>query len=175
MTDSAAPLFSSDQYQSADGIGHLLARARNMLAKSLDVVLAEHEITHTQGVILWLLSTGKFATATDLARELYIDAASMTRMIDRLEKRKLIVRMPRGDDRRVINLRLTPLGRILAEQLPEIYSAVMGRNFAGFSREEVSQLRGLLNKLLANCTNGATGSVAGNVANTAISTPGGGQ
>lgn len=155
MTDAPLPLFSSDQNQSVDGIGLLLARARNMLAKSLDVVLAEYEITHTQGVILWLLSTGKFATATDLARELYIDAASMTRMIDRLEKRKLTVRMPRGDDRRVINLRLTPAGRILAGQLPSIYSDVMGRDFAGFSDDEVMQLRGLLNKLLANCTNSA--------------------
>ena len=155
MTDAPLPLFSSDQNQSIDGIGLLLARARNMLAKSLDVVLAEYEITHTQGVILWLLSTGKFATATDLARELYIDAASMTRMIDRLEKRKLTVRMPRGDDRRVINVRLTPAGRILAGQLPSIYSEVMGRDFAGFSDDEVMQLRGLLNKLLANCTNSA--------------------
>ena len=138
-----------------DGIGHLLARARNMLAKSLDVVLAEYEITHTQGVILWLISTGKFATATDLARELCIDAASMTRMIDRLEKRKLTVRLPRGDDRRVINLRLTPAGRNLAGQLPAIYSTVMCRDFAGFTSDEVSQLRGLLSKLLANCTNSA--------------------
>jgi len=77
----------------------------------------------------------------------------MTRMIDRLEKRKLAMRMPRGDDRRVINLRLTPAGRILAQQLPEIYRIVMNRNFAGFSSDEVSQLRSLLNKLLANCTN----------------------
>lgn len=157
MTDAPLPLFSSDQNQSVDGIGLLLARARNMLAKSLDVVLAEYEITHTQGVILWLLSTGKFATATDLARELYIDAASMTRMIDRLEKRKLTVRLPRGDDRRVINVRLTPAGRILAGRLPSIYSEVMGRDFAGFSDDEVMQLRGLLNKLLANCTNSAHG------------------
>lgn len=157
ILDSVVSLSSGEQCHSIDGIGLLLARVRNMLAKSFDVVLAEHEITHTQGVILWLLSTGKFATATDLARELYIDAASMTRMIDRLEKRKLTVRMPRGDDRRVINLRLTPSGRILAEQVPAIYSAVMNRNFAGFDCGEIAQLRGLLNKLLLNCTNSALG------------------
>jgi DNA-binding MarR family transcriptional regulator len=155
MTDTATTLFGTDQSVIVDGIGHLLGRARNMLSKSLDVALSEYEITHTQGLILSLLSTGKYVTATDLARELYIDAASMTRMIDRLEKRKLTVRLPRGDDRRIVNLRLTPAGRILAERLPEIYCAVMNRNFAGFSKEEVVQMRGLLNKLLVNCTNSA--------------------
>jgi DNA-binding MarR family transcriptional regulator len=97
-----------------------------------------------------LLSTGNFVTAGDLARELVIDAASMTRMIDRLEKRKLAERLPRGDDRRVINLRLTPAGRALAEQFPEIYSTVMSRNFGEFSKEEIANLRALLNKLLGN-------------------------
>lgn len=162
MTDATSSLFSSDQSQSVDGIGHLLTRVRNMLAKSLDLVLDEHEITHTQGLILALLATGKFVTATDLSRELYIDAASMTRMIDRLEKRKLIVRLPRGDDRRIVNLRLTPAGRILAERLPGIYSTVMGRNFAGFDQEEIVQLRELLNKLLVNCTNSANSSASSN-------------
>lgn len=154
MADASSLLNLNDRYQSADSIGHLLSRARTMLAKSLDAMLAEYDITHAQGSILWLLSTGRFSTATDLARELYIDAASMTRMIDRLERRKLTVRMPRGDDRRVINLRLTPAGRILAEKLPEIYTSAMNRNFAGFSAEEVGQLHGLLTKLLANGTSG---------------------
>ncbi|HEY8024648.1 MAG TPA: MarR family transcriptional regulator [Burkholderiaceae bacterium] len=150
MTAAIDDLFSEDQFRSADSIGHLLSRSRNMLAKSLDSLLAEYDITHTQGNILWILSTGRFSTATDLARELYIDAASMTRMIDRLEKRKLTVRMPRGDDRRIINLRLTPPGRILAEKLPGIYTAAMNRSFQGFTREEVSVLRHLLCKLLGN-------------------------
>ncbi len=143
-------LFSEDQFRSADSVGHLLSRARNMLAKSLDGVLAEYDITHMQGNILWILSTGKLSTATDLARELCIDAASMTRMIDRLEKRKLTVRMPRGDDRRVINLRLTPGGRLLAEKLPAIYTMAMNRSFHGFTSEEVALFRGLLCKLLGN-------------------------
>jgi len=143
-------LFSEDQFRSADSIGHLLSRSRNMLAKSLDGLLAEYDITHMQGNILWILSTGKFSTATDLARELCIDAASMTRMIDRLEKRKLTVRMPRGDDRRVINLRLTPAGRLLAEKLPTIYTTAMNRSFEGFTSAEVVLLRGLLCKLLGN-------------------------
>jgi DNA-binding MarR family transcriptional regulator len=152
MADSVSTLFLNDLSQPMGCIGHLLARARNKLAKSMDLVLAKNDITSTQAIILWLLSTGKFVTAGELARELVIDAASMTRMIDRLEKRKLAERLPRGDDRRVINLRLTPTGRVLAEQFPGIYSTVMSRSFAGFSNDEIVQLRGLLNKLVINHT-----------------------
>lgn len=148
MADAIVNLFSEDHFLSTDSLGHLFSRARNLLAKSLDAELADFDITHTQGSILWILSTGKYSTATDLARELYVDAASMTRMIDRLEKRKLTVRMPRGDDRRVINLRLTPAGRILAEKLPARYAAAMNRSFEGFSSGEVGTLRLLLSKLL---------------------------
>ena len=56
--------------------------------------------------------------------------------------------MPRGDDRRVINLRLTPTGHLLAEKMPGLYAASMNRSFQGFSAEEVALLRRLLGKLL---------------------------
>ena len=148
MADAIVDLFSEHHFRGPDSIGHLLTRARNLLAKSLDTELAGYDITHTQGSILWLLSSGKYSTATDLARELYVDAASMTRMIDRLEKRKLTVRMPRGDDRRVINLRLTPSGHVLAEKMPSLYAVAMNRSFQGYTADEVAVLRRLLGKLL---------------------------
>ncbi|MFD2272218.1 MarR family winged helix-turn-helix transcriptional regulator [Undibacterium arcticum] len=75
-----------EDFRIEDSVGYLLARSRTMLAKAIDAALAEHNITHAQGSILIRLATGKSTTAADFARELYIDAASMTRMIDRLEK-----------------------------------------------------------------------------------------
>jgi DNA-binding MarR family transcriptional regulator len=132
-------IFSSEPYRVEDSVGYLLSRARTKLAKSLDVALVERGITHAQGSILLMLSTGKYETAADLARELYIDSASMTRMIDRLEKRGLLFRVRRDDDRRVVSLRLTGAGQEL----------VRNRNFAGFSAEELAALSGLLRKFLA--------------------------
>jgi DNA-binding MarR family transcriptional regulator len=144
--------FSLENYKAEDSVGYLLSRARTKLAKALDIVLVEHDITHAQGSIVLMLATGKYATATELARELYIDTASMTRMIDRLEKRGVIVRMPRGDDRRVINLRLTSDGQALAQRLPALYATVLNRNFIDFSTEELDLLRSLLRKFLATET-----------------------
>lgn len=150
--DPTHPLFSLREFQVEDSVGYLLKRTRAMLVNAVDETLSEqgYEITQAQGSLLFMLSTGKYQTAADLVREICIDAASMKRMIDRLVAHGLILRVPSAQDRRVIDLHLTPAGLKLAQQLPAIYVAVLNRCFAGFSAEEVGFLKSLLRKLLAN-------------------------
>lgn len=144
------PLFTLEKYQLDDSVGFLLTRARLLLAKSVDESLAGCDITYTQSGVIYLLSTGRFSCAADLAREFYIDAASMKRTLDRLEARKIIQRKPNPDDRRQILLSLTPAGDALAQKMPAIYVGVLNRLFDGFSAEEIGFLKSLLRKLLAN-------------------------
>lgn len=145
-----SPLFVSENYQIDDSVGFLLTRARSLLAKSIDeAAMSGCDITYAQGGIIYMLSTGKYSSAADLARELYIDAASMKRTLDRLEARKIIERKPNPDDRRQIRLSLTPAGDALAQKMPAIYVEVLNRLFTGFSAEEVGFLKSLLRKLLA--------------------------
>lgn len=145
-----SPLFSLEKYQVDESVGFLLTRARLLLAKSIDVALADCEITYTQGGIIYMLSTGRYSSAAELAREFYIDAASMKRTLDRLEAHKIIQRKPNPEDRRQILLSLTPVGDALAQKMPGIYVDVLNRLFAGFSAEEVGFLKSLLRKLLAD-------------------------
>lgn len=147
MTNSKE-IFNVRSYCVEESVGYLLSRARTKLAKSVDCQLASHDITHAQGSIIMMLSSGKYVTAAALARELYVDSASMTRMLDRLEKRSLIERVRCGEDRRVSNLRLTPDGQKLANQLPDVFTSVLNRNFAAFTADEVANLKALLRKLL---------------------------
>jgi DNA-binding MarR family transcriptional regulator len=148
--------FTLSTYCVEESVGYLLKRSQTKLAKAVDIELTQHEITSAQGGILMMLASGLYSTAAELARETYIDSASMTRMIDRLEKRGLIVRMPRGDDRRIINLQLTEDGRSLAGQLPACYTQVLNQNFAEFTMDEVTTLKTLLRKLLNSPTASAT-------------------
>lgn len=133
-----------------DSIGYLLARSRTMLMKSSDDLLSEFGITHTQGAILLMLSTGKFSTAADLSRETYTDGASMKRMIDRLSARGLILREPCPQDRRIVKLGLTDDGAELAKKIPLVFCAVLNQHFAGFSAEEIGFLKSLLRRVIAN-------------------------
>ncbi len=150
------------QYKPEDSVGYLLSRARLKLAKSLDVALAEWDITHAQGGIVLMLASGKYSTAADLAREMYIDSASMTRMVDRLEKRGLISRVRKSGDRRVIDLVLTPDGQKLGRRLPSVYAAVVNSNFAGFSPDEMATLKSLLRKSLGCDSNSCDADAGGN-------------
>ncbi|MGS0744205.1 MarR family winged helix-turn-helix transcriptional regulator [Glaciimonas sp. GG7] len=146
------PLFQFDTYQIEDSIGYLLARTRAMLTKSSDELLSDYGVTHGQAAILLMLSTGKYSTAADLTRETFTDAASMKRMIDRLNTRGLISREPCPLDRRLVKLGLTDDGVELAKKVPLAFCAVLNQHFEGFTAEEIGFLKSLLRRALANNT-----------------------
>ena len=148
IMDLIRKIFSDENYAVEQSVAYLLSRARTRLARAIDLELLPHEITHAQGSILLMLASGNYTSAAELARELYIDSASMTRMVDRLEKRGLLKRAPRTDDRRVIKLCLTVEGQRLGRLLPKLYTGVLDRSFAAFSAKEIDQLRHLLHKLV---------------------------
>jgi DNA-binding MarR family transcriptional regulator len=140
--------FKISTYQVQESPGYLLGRARLKLAKSIDTALSDRDITGQQGAFLMLLASGTCETAGDVARELYIDSASTTRMIDRLAKRDLLQRVPCPNDRRVIKLVLTDKGNELVQTLPACYVEVLNQHFARFTPEETETLKGLLKKFL---------------------------
>lgn len=146
LQDSSSPAV---QFNVEDSVGYLLGRARTKLAKSLDLALIEHNITHAQGRIVQMLATGKCTTSAELVREMYIDSASMTRMIDRLEKRGLIERTRSEKDRRIIALSLSVDGKALAKLLPAVYLGAIENDFSHFHADEVVLLDTLLRKYLA--------------------------
>lgn len=148
--NNPTPLFTLDTYQIEESIGYLLARSRAMLTKSSDEALAQYGITHAQGAIILMLSTGKYSTAADLARDTYTDAASTKRMIDRLATRDLIKREPCVYDRRLMKLHLTKDGQALSKLLPQVFCGVLNAHFSGFSAEEIGFLKSMLKRLLAN-------------------------
>ncbi|PFH12027.1 DNA-binding MarR family transcriptional regulator [Collimonas sp. PA-H2] len=145
-----AAVFTVENYQIEESIGYLLARSRAMLVKSSDESLAEYGITHAQGAILLMLSTGKYSTAADLARETYTDAASTKRMIDRLAARDLITREPCAHDRRLMKLHLTADGLELSKKMPKAFCGVLNKHFSDFSPEEIGFLKSMLRRLLAS-------------------------
>lgn len=140
----------ASEYRFDDSVGYLLARARMKLAREVDEQLADFGVTQAQAGILLMLASGRFDTAASLARELYMDSAAMTRMLDRLEKRGLLRRVRREDDRRAVRLQVTPDGTALARRLPEVMTAARETSFAGFSNTELDTLRALLRKFLGD-------------------------
>ena len=74
----------------------------------------------------------------------------MTRIIDRLEERKLVRRVPRERDRRAVDLELTKEGRRMYAEVTRVQVATLNRMLRGFTRQEVRTLEKLLTRLLDN-------------------------
>ena len=74
----------------------------------------------------------------------------MTRMLDRLEAKDLIVRTRSTDDRRPVQLELTSNGERLAERLVAAIVKVLNRHLDGFSSDELELFKSFLRRMLAN-------------------------
>ena len=98
------------------------------------------DIRQEQWFILFRLYEQPGLSQSDLvARELN-DHPNITRMIDQLEKRKLVKREPDPEDRRKHLVSLTEGGQeLMTEILPQI-SEVRKQLFAGISQSEVDEV-----------------------------------
>ncbi|MHC6226054.1 MarR family winged helix-turn-helix transcriptional regulator [Pseudomonas sp. X10] len=79
---------------------------------------------------------------------LSIHSAAMTRMLNRLEGKALIVRTRDPIDQRQMQLALTEKGLAVNERLPKLAGAAMNEFAAGLTALELSQLAVLLEKML---------------------------
>lgn len=128
-------------------IGYLMTGVRARMMQEMDACLIPYGLTGAQFVILRRIAEGVATTAAELCRVLEYDTGSMTRMLDRLEEKCVIIRERSADDRRVVKIQLTPQG---AEQYPKLkdeVSLALNRRFSPLSSAELLQLRGLLERL----------------------------
>lgn len=83
-----------------------------------------------------------------LAQRLHIAPRSATEVVDALEKRDLVVRVPSATDRRATSLHITDAGRELFAELNRSQAEPSGV-FATLSPAEQTQLTALLRKVLS--------------------------
>ncbi|TDQ89786.1 MarR family winged helix-turn-helix transcriptional regulator [Paraburkholderia silvatlantica] len=142
-------------------LGYFLSTARNVLAGRIDRAVAPLGLTSSQIGVILLLWFERASTPNEMSRALSYDTGSMTRMLDRLEKKGFLERQRSQADRRVVELALTDQGRTAAQQLPDLIAAEMSGQLRGFSPEEVATLVHLLQRFIAN--DGSTTSLCGSM------------
>lgn len=131
-------------------IGPLIGRVRMVLLSALDRELESFGVTGMQFAILKHLTDGPAETAADLCRLLHYDTGSMTRLLDKLEDRRLIRRERGRDDRRLVRLRVTVAGRSLLPRLWDSAGRGVQHMLSGFGAAEIRDLRDYLERMIAN-------------------------
>jgi MarR family 2-MHQ and catechol resistance regulon transcriptional repressor len=124
-----------------------LVRATEAVSGALHGPLAGHRLTSSQfGVLEALLHLGPLCQG-DLAGKLLRSCASMTSVVEGLEKRGLVVRQRTEEDKRFVRVALTGKGRRLIEEIFPAHVRRVVRAFGALSDQEQEQLRRLCRKL----------------------------
>ena len=153
MSDTLAtqpPLYPATSFDPVSNVGRHIVDLASHLSHAIDSRAAEIGITGAQWVVLIRIASGVGATAAELCRAIGYDSGSMTRMLDRLERRGLIRRERCPEDRRIVRLSLTDLGNELYPRLTPIAVDVLNRVLKGFTADEIALLMKFLGRMLAN-------------------------
>ena len=147
MTDGP---YNADEIHLESSLGYYLSKARNVLVERMDRAVKPLGLTAQQIGVILMLSCNRAHTPYELSRAMSYDSGSMTRMLDRLEKKGFIVRTRSDADRRMVKLELTPQGHEAARQLPGLGAAVLNEQLRGFSAADHATLLDLLGRFIAN-------------------------
>lgn len=142
-------------FTAQQSVGYLMRRIISTTALEVERELETSDLTNAQWLPLLKLYMGKLhkgdtATVAELARQCELDAGAMTRLLDRIEAKGLCKRVRSSEDRRVVNLELTPAGVEAAQGIPAVLCRVQNACLAGFTQDEWETLINLLTRFLDN-------------------------
>ncbi|TWI04790.1 DNA-binding MarR family transcriptional regulator [Luteimonas cucumeris] len=138
---------------SGSTLGLLFRQVRDAMWARMERELAGlgHDLTFSQYITLKKLADGT-AGVTDLARAAELNPGAMTRLLDKLEAKGLVVRSADPDDRRAINIQLTDAGLVIWQDINKCGQRVREQAMSGMGEDERTQLTRLLEQVRDNLT-----------------------
>jgi DNA-binding MarR family transcriptional regulator len=133
-----------------ESLGFLVRHTHRAFARVLADRLLEHDISPAQWTALRALWREDGYSQVDLAQRIHVEKASLTALLESLERKKLIRRERSEDDKRRWNVHLTKAGRALEAELLPFASQIDKQAVKGLSKEENATLRALLMKIWEN-------------------------
>lgn len=120
----------------------LARRVMNGLVEPLGITLQQYNVLRI------LRGAGVEGLPTlDIAERMIEQTPGITRLIDRLEAKRLVSRERCPTDRRQVFCRITADGLALLAQLDAPSAVVQNDAFAGITKKELAQLIGILDRL----------------------------
>lgn len=140
-------------FQIDETLGFLVNRTAIVMRQRLETEFKRrgYKITAEEWVLLNRLWQADGRTQKYLAESTVRDQTTVTRLVDRLEKKGLVKRVPDPADRRIVLARLTAKGRKLEGALiPIALSTVIARAGAGIARRDMATTLKTLRRVLDN-------------------------
>jgi len=138
------------QFLDRQSVGYYVKRCSNLLSRRIGEILQEHDLTSVHWVVLACLWRQDGQPVTYLAKQLQQIGGTLTGVLDRMEKRKLVKRKRHPQDRRVYRVYLTAQGVALKDELPVLVQKMWTGIFKGIDPGDIDNFSNLINHLLAN-------------------------
>ncbi|TCP69351.1 MarR family winged helix-turn-helix transcriptional regulator [Baia soyae] len=125
------------------------------LLREISVIVKRHgrEILHNFPItppqlnaLLWLNEEGDL-TIGDLSQKMYLACSTMTDLIDRMEKNKLVARIRDDKDRRVVRIRLLEYGKEVINEVLAARRAYLAQVLENETNESATIMRDYLQVL----------------------------
>lgn len=130
-----------------DIVGYPLRRAQTAIYQDYLRAMAEHGIRPAQFAVLVIAGKSPGLTQSALAAAMGIDRSGSALLIDALEKKGLVARIPSATDRRSYAIMLTVRGQGVLDRMKELVREHDRRVCARLTPEERTTLIALLKRL----------------------------
>lgn len=147
---SLAPKPRASAGVAPQSIGYLVRYGYRAFARALGEELRAYDISSGQWSVLRVLWEKEGLSQVELAERMRVEKASLTGVLDVMEKRALIVRTRNADDRRKINIHLTASARALKNKLLPFGDKINKKATRGMSAVEIETLQRMLTQVIAN-------------------------
>jgi DNA-binding MarR family transcriptional regulator len=108
------------------------------------------DITIEQWSILYHLWKEDCLSQQELCNRTFRDKPSITRLIDNLEKQKLVKRVSLAEDKRINQVCLTEASKQLQETTIRIANETMDEALIGVTKDEIEMVKNVLQKVYDN-------------------------
>ncbi|CAN5442886.1 MarR family winged helix-turn-helix transcriptional regulator [soil metagenome] len=131
-------------------ISYLLAQVCKAHRAAANEVLSETGLHVGQDLMLYSLWKECGLTQSDLAKQLCVEAPTVTKMLQRMERAELIERCVDTEDGRVSRVHITEKGRALKTTIEQAWQQLEAKTLANFTLEERLLLRRMLMHMYDN-------------------------
>ncbi len=127
-----------------------LLRTESLVSQRLSAALRPYDLTPaTFNVLMILRGAGEALCPWQIGERLLVTRGTVTGVLDSLQKRGLISRVPHPADRRMLNIEITPAAEELLDELLPGFFAGEAAMMGGLSAREKETLVRLLGKIQA--------------------------
>jgi MarR family transcriptional regulator, transcriptional regulator for hemolysin len=109
-----------------------------------------YDVTPEQGHVLNTIGESEGISQSEIAARTMKDRPTITRILDILENKKLITRMPDSGDRRIYKIYLTGEGKKMMELFSSIVREVDNKAFMGLSASDREKMKKILQGIRNN-------------------------